>query len=74
MFLLKHKTGHGWAVCQMLRDKATAPEDVLDVQVIRSERLNDMFGAGDGDEQARGELESRALQGERIEQFRLDQK
>lgn len=58
----------------MLRDKATAPEDVLDVQVIRSERLNDMFGAGDGDEQARGELESRALQGERIEQFRLDQK
>lgn len=53
---------------QMLREKATAPEDVLDVQVIRSERLNDMFGAGDGDEQARGELESRALQGERIEQ------
>ncbi|PXX89100.1 methyl-accepting chemotaxis protein [Marinobacter vulgaris] len=53
---------------QMLREKATAPEDVLDVRVIRSKQLNDMFGSGNGNEQSRGELETRALQGERIEQ------
>lgn len=53
---------------QMLREKATAPEDVLDVRVIRSKQLNDMYGAGDDNEKSRGELEVRALGGERIEQ------
>lgn len=53
---------------QMLREKATASEDVLDVRVIRSKQLNDMFGAGNDSEQARGELEAKALRGERIEQ------
>lgn len=51
----------------MLRQKVTAPEDVLDVRVIRSEQLNAMYGRGKESEQSRAPAERQALQGERIE-------
>ena len=53
----------------MLRDKAIASEEVLDVRVIRSDQLNAMFGAGSASERKREPLDKRALAGERVEQF-----
>ncbi|UDL06578.1 methyl-accepting chemotaxis protein [Marinobacter sp. CA1] len=53
----------------MLREKAMASEDVLDVRVIRSDQLNAMYGAGTKAEQQRGELGERALAGERVEEY-----
>ncbi|MBB5322620.1 methyl-accepting chemotaxis protein [Marinobacter oulmenensis] len=53
----------------MLREKVTAPDDVLDVRVIRSELLKALYGDGNIDEQSQGELENRALKGERVEHY-----
>lgn len=53
----------------MLREKVTAPDDVLDVRVIRSEQLKALYGDGNIDEQSQGELENRALKGERVEHY-----
>lgn len=51
----------------VLRDKVTAPDDVLDVRVIRSDQLNAMYGQGNASERSRQPVENQALQGERIE-------
>ncbi|HLT14922.1 MAG TPA: methyl-accepting chemotaxis protein [Marinobacter sp.] len=53
----------------MLREKVMAPDDVLDVRVIRSDQLNAMFGAGSAEEQRRETLDVQALAGERIEHY-----
>ncbi|MGO1748938.1 MAG: methyl-accepting chemotaxis protein [Marinobacter sp.] len=53
----------------VLRDKVMAPEDVLDVRVIRSDQLNRMFGNGTKAEQRRGPDDRKALAGERIERY-----
>jgi len=57
----------------VLREKVTAPEDVLDVRIIRSDQLNAMFGPGTAAEQRRGPLDKKALQGERIEHYSQDE-
>ncbi|MFC4260277.1 methyl-accepting chemotaxis protein [Marinobacter lacisalsi] len=54
---------------EVLRDKVTAPEDVLDVRVIRSDQLNAMYGAGNADEQRRQPEDLRALEGEKVELY-----
>ncbi|WP_417546008.1 methyl-accepting chemotaxis protein [Marinobacter sp.] len=54
---------------EVLRDKVMAPEDVLDVRVIRSDQLNRMFGGGTKAEQARDPADKQALAGERIERY-----
>ncbi|MFW5824567.1 MAG: methyl-accepting chemotaxis protein, partial [Marinobacter sp.] len=53
---------------EVLRKKVTAPEDVLDVRMIRSDQLNEMYGSGDGDRQREPE-ELKALQGQKVEQY-----
>lgn len=53
----------------VLRDKVMAPEDVLDVRVVRSDHLNQMFGAGTQAEQKRDSADKRALAGERVELY-----
>ncbi|QBM16512.1 hypothetical protein MARI_05940 [Marinobacter sp. JH2] len=58
----------------MLRDKAIASDEVLDVRVIRSDQLNAMFGAGSASERKREPLDRRALTGERVEQFSSNEK
>lgn len=54
---------------EVLRDKVMAPEDVLDVRVIRSDQLNRMFGGGTKAEQRRDPADKQALAGERIERY-----
>lgn len=54
---------------EVLRDKVMAPEDVLDVRVIRSDQLNRMFGSGTKAEQKRDPADKKALAGERIEHY-----
>ncbi|WP_417548117.1 methyl-accepting chemotaxis protein [Marinobacter segnicrescens] len=54
---------------EVLRNKVTAPEDVLDVRVIRSDQLNAMYGAGNSDEQRREPEDLRALDGEKVELY-----
>lgn len=54
---------------EVLRNKVTAPEDVLDVRVIRSDQLNAMYGAGNTDEQRREPEDLRALDGEKVELY-----
>ncbi|MCK7544877.1 methyl-accepting chemotaxis protein [Marinobacter bryozoorum] len=54
---------------EVLRDKVTAPEDVLDVRVIRSDQLNAMYGAGNADEQQRQPEDLQALDGEKVELY-----
>ena len=54
---------------EVLRDKVMAPEDVLDVRVIRSDQLNRMFGGGTKAEQTRDPADKQALAGERIERY-----
>ena len=49
----------------VLREKVTAPEDVLDVRVIRSDQLNAMYGQGNESERSREPVERQALDGER---------
>jgi len=53
----------------VLRDKVRAPEDVLDVRVIRSDQLNQMFGKGTKAEQRREPEDQKALAGERVERY-----
>jgi len=53
----------------VLRDKVMAPEDVLDVRVVRSDQLNRMFGKGTQAEQVRDSADEKALAGERVEQY-----
>ncbi|WP_292276146.1 hypothetical protein [Marinobacter sp.] len=53
----------------VLRDKVRAPEDVLDVRVIRSDQLNQMFGKGTKAEQRREPEDRNALAGERVERY-----
>ena len=53
----------------VLREKVMAPEDVLDVRVIRSDQLNAMYGAGNAAEQRREPLDMKALGGERVEHY-----
>ncbi|MGM0570385.1 methyl-accepting chemotaxis protein [Marinobacter sp.] len=54
---------------EVLRNKVTAPDDVLDVRVIRSDQLNAMYGAGNSDEQRREPEDLRALDGEKVELY-----
>ncbi|MBL1272458.1 MAG: HAMP domain-containing protein [Oceanospirillales bacterium] len=54
---------------EVLRAKVMAPEDVLDVRVIRSDQLNGMFGGGTKAEQTRDPADKQALKGERIERY-----
>ncbi len=54
---------------EVLRNKVTAPEDVLDVRVIRSDQVNAMYGAGNSDEQRREPEDLRALDGEKVELY-----
>ncbi|WP_309045596.1 methyl-accepting chemotaxis protein [Marinobacter sediminicola] len=54
---------------EVLRDKVMAPEDVLDVRVIRSDQLNRMFGKGTQAEQKRDPDDRKALAGQRIELY-----
>ncbi|TNE75088.1 MAG: methyl-accepting chemotaxis protein [Gammaproteobacteria bacterium] len=53
----------------MLRDKVMAPDDVLDVRVIRSEKLNKLFGKGTAVEQVRKPEDEEALSGDRVELY-----
>ncbi|MBN7770073.1 methyl-accepting chemotaxis protein [Marinobacter daepoensis] len=53
----------------VLREKVMAPEDVLDVRVIRSDQLNAMYGAGNAAEQRREPLDRQALGGDRVEHY-----
>lgn len=53
----------------VLRDKVMAPEDVLDVRVIRSDQLNQVFGKGTKAEQQRDPDDRKALAGERVERY-----
>lgn len=53
----------------VLRDKVMAPEDVLDVRVVRSDHLNEMFGKGTQAEQKRDSADKKALAGERVELY-----
>lgn len=53
----------------VLRDKVKAPEDVLDVRVIRSDQLNEMFGKGTKAEQRREPEDRKALAGQRVERY-----
>ena len=59
---------------EVLRDKVTAPEDVLDVRVIRSDQLNAMYGQGTVDEQIRRPEDLRALAGEKVELYSENEK
>jgi methyl-accepting chemotaxis protein len=54
---------------EVLRGKVMAPEDVLDIRVIRSDQLNRMFGSGTKAEQKRDPVDKKALAGERIEHY-----
>lgn len=54
---------------EVLRDKVMAPEEVLDVRVIRSDQLNALYGAGEASEQQRQPEDLRALDGERVERY-----
>ncbi|UQG61327.1 methyl-accepting chemotaxis protein [Marinobacter sp. M3C] len=54
---------------EILREKTMAPEDVLNVRVVRSDHLNRIFGSGNIAEQTRGPLDEKALAGERIEHY-----
>lgn len=54
---------------EVLREKVTAPEEVLDVRVIRSDQLMATFGPGNADEQRREPADLQALEGERVEQY-----
>ncbi|WP_048494159.1 methyl-accepting chemotaxis protein [Marinobacter subterrani] len=53
----------------VLRQKVMAPEDVLDVRVIRGDHLNSIFGDGKATEQKREPLDRKALAGERVEAY-----
>tara|TARA_R100000322_G_scaffold126301_4_gene82838 strand:- start:469 stop:2121 length:1653 start_codon:yes stop_codon:yes gene_type:complete len=54
---------------QVLRDRAKASEDVLDIRVVRSDQLNAMYGAGNAEERRREPEDLRALRGERVELY-----
>ena len=58
----------------VLREKFMAPEDILDVRVIRSEHLNRTFGAGNDYEQKRDALDEQALRGQRVESYSSNEK
>ncbi|GGE78048.1 methyl-accepting chemotaxis protein [Streptosporangium jomthongense] len=53
----------------VLRGKVMASENVLDVRVIRSDQMNQMFGSGLQAEQARDSDDKKALAGQRIERY-----
>lgn len=53
----------------VLRDKVMAPDDVLEVRVVRSDQLNRTFGKGTQAEQKRDADDERALAGERVERY-----
>ena len=53
----------------VLRDRAKASEDVLDIRVVRSDQLNAMYGAGNAEERRREPEDMRALRGERVELY-----
>ncbi|NWO06198.1 MAG: HAMP domain-containing protein [Alteromonadaceae bacterium] len=53
----------------VLRNKATSPEEVLDVRVVRSEQLNEMYGTANADQLELDALDKRALEGERVEHY-----
>lgn len=57
---------------EMLREKVMAPEDILDVRVIRSDVLNRMFGTGTQAEQTREDIDQKALEGELVEEYSHD--
>ncbi len=57
---------------EMLREKVMAPEDILDVRVIRSDVLNRMFGTGTQAEQTREDIDRKALEGELVEEYSHD--
>ena len=54
---------------EMLREKIMTSEEILDVRVIRSDQLNQMYGQGNSQEQKRTELDLLALKGEQVEQI-----
>ena len=53
----------------VLRDKTKAPEEVLDVRVVRSEKVNELYGTANADKGEYDALDKRALEGERIEHY-----
>lgn len=53
----------------VLREKTMAPDEVLDVRVLRSDHLIDMFGTANADEQNLQAIDEKALNGERIEHY-----
>ncbi|MDK9558980.1 methyl-accepting chemotaxis protein [Marinobacter sp. M216] len=53
----------------LLREKVMAPDEVLDIRVVRSDHLNRMFGKGTAAEQKRDALDRQALAGERVESY-----
>lgn len=53
----------------VLREKTMAPDEVLDVRVLRSDHLIDMFGTVNADEQNLQAIDEKALNGERIEHY-----
>ena len=57
----------------VLRDKVMAPADVLDVRVIRSDQLNRMFGSGTAAEKTRDSDDRKALAGQRVERYSVNE-
>jgi methyl-accepting chemotaxis protein len=57
----------------VLREKTMAPDEVLDVRVLRSDHLIDMFGTVNADEQNLQAIDEKALNGERIEHYSVNE-
>ena len=54
---------------EILRQKLLARPNVLEARVVRGEKINEVYGAGEEIEKPADELDRRALQGEEIMQF-----
>lgn len=59
---------------EMLRNKALQEENILDIRVVRSDRLNKMYGKGNNTEGALDDFDRRGLNGESIVEIIDDDK
>lgn len=56
----------------LLRERTMAPPAVLDVRVVRSDKLNALYGPGADYQRNRSPEEMQALQGERVERYSMN--
>jgi methyl-accepting chemotaxis protein len=54
---------------EVLRDKLRADPSIIDARILRSAKINSIFGPGLDGEQARDQLDRRALRGETVEEI-----